>query len=145
MRCAFHRGQSPAAKWILKVPSQWAPNLPIQNAKASWCCDVVLASYTRQCIECVWANTYLDLDDSCMIGCTAGSLLEFYRQHQWRWSRKSRIDETFSLIKFPLFKLNLWSLLHRHRNSNEWEETCKVLSMMVPDALESIATGSVSR
>jgi hypothetical protein len=57
--------------------------------------------------------------------------------------KKQDISNIFFNKISPLEIELLWSLRPRHRNTNQWEETCRLLSMMVLDALESIATRSV--
>jgi hypothetical protein len=59
----------------------------------------------------IWANSYLDLSGHCTMVFTAGSPTDSISEDgQLEEKAVSMNHFKFSFIKFPLLKLNLWSL-----------------------------------
>jgi hypothetical protein len=109
LRAAPRHSES-AAKWILMV--LWVPNVAIRDAKAFWWCRVATI--------CIWQEIIQEIN----LGQNLfGSLLQLHDgMHCWKFARiiptatmklvdKSRINETYSLMKFSILSLSL-SLLH---------------------------------
>ena len=79
-----------------------------------------------------------------------------YRTHCWLFVRilpaatvkmvdKSWINETYSLMKISILRLSLTQLHDLKSTCIQMEETSKLLSMIVPDALGNIETRSESQ
>jgi hypothetical protein len=103
-----------AAKWILKV--LWAPNKPISDAKAFWCCDMVAACVMQEIIyeihlgQMLFGSLWQQHDRMCcwlFIRILSTSTVKMFD--------KSWINETFSLMNYSWFDLAACSMTRSER------------------------------